>query len=42
MKRLYQTIRAEGIASLRKEGMPCNASLENPVQVFEHEGENLT
>lgn len=39
---MYQTITAEGIASLRKVRMFCKASFENPVHVFEHEGENLT
>ena len=38
----YQTITAEGMASLRKEGMLCNASFEKPVQVLKHEGENST
>jgi len=37
----YQTMTAEGKASLRKFGMLCNDSLEKPVQVALHEGENL-
>lgn len=39
---IYQTITAEGIASLRKLGILCRASFENPVLVFEQEEENLT
>lgn len=39
---IYQTMTAEGIASLRKVGMFCKASLENPVQVFAQVEENLT
>lgn len=30
------------MASLTNEGMLCSASLENPVQDFAHEGENMT
>ncbi|CAN1240337.1 hypothetical protein LINGRAPRIM_LOCUS2696 [Linum grandiflorum] len=35
-------MKAEGIASLRKLQTSENASLENPVQVSAHSGENLT
>lgn len=37
----YQTMTAEGMASLKNVRMLCNASLEKPFQVFAHEGENL-
>ena len=33
---------AEGTASLRKLHISCNASLENPVQVFEQAEESFT
>lgn len=38
----YQTITADGIASLRKVEIFRKASIENPAQVLVHEGENLT
>jgi hypothetical protein len=38
----YLTIIAEGIASLRKLGIPCKASFDKPVQVFLQEGDILT
>jgi hypothetical protein len=41
-KKIYQTITAEGIASLIKLTISWKASFEKPVQVFEHEEENLT
>ena len=39
---IYQTIPAEGMASLRKSGMLCRASFDNPVLVFKQEDENQT
>ena len=38
----YQTITAEGKASLKKMGMLYRASFEKPDQALEHEGENFT
>ena len=40
--RTYQTIKAEGMLSLRNAGILRRASEENPVHVFEQEEENLT
>jgi len=37
----YHTMSAEGKASLRNFGMLSNDSIEKPVQVALHEGENL-
>lgn len=40
--RIYQIITAEGIASLRKLGILCRVSFDNPVIVLKQEEENLT
>ena len=41
-KMKYQTIIAEGMASLKKMGMSRRASFEKPDQDLAHEGENTT
>lgn len=38
----YQTIAADGTASLMKLDMSCKASLEKPIQVFLQAGDSLT